>query len=117
VESRAEAGAASTWPPPRGGYSSWLVATSFQLGSRDFGLRAKVHSSAMVFTWSALPFDQRAVLVARGGHDFGMEAHVTLALRLSRSASEISILGRPTKVKSTFWLAASRSAMACSKPS
>ena len=29
---------------------SWLVATSFQLGSRDFGLRAKVHSSAMVWT-------------------------------------------------------------------
>ena len=35
--------------------SSWLVATSFQLGSRDLGLRAKVHSSAMVCTWSALP--------------------------------------------------------------
>ena len=31
-------------------YSSWLVATSFQLGSRDLGLRANVHSSAIACT-------------------------------------------------------------------
>jgi hypothetical protein len=93
------------------------VATSFQLGSRDDTSRAKVHTSVMSVTRSALPSMTLPSLSRVAVMSLERKRTVTCAVRPRSSAAVMSAPSSETKRLSTVWPCFSRSVMAPSKPS
>ena len=107
-------------PGPRmiGDQSSCSVATSFQFGSRDLMLRAKVHSSLIVTTWSPLPSTKRSGSVAGGRDHLGLVADGDLGcLLVEIDIGDIDAGQADEGEFNTVFPAASRSEIAWSNPS